>query len=559
MTNSYTHAESRLLELICSNDHKVVSLKGNWGTGKTHLWKSVERKLLCDTSRKSRPIYVSLFGARTIEELKMRVLQNAFLQDEKAFQRTLKTGSRFISDLVNKFTGVSTTATALIWLPNLISGKLIVIDDIERKHVQLDIDELLGFVDEYSENHQAHFLIMLNSDKLGNNELTWKVLHEKVIDAELTLSPSPAECFEIASRGFDLPQAEIIRGAIDILQITNIRVIKRILKIIAYVGDNSELHEVSPSRWIPSTILLSASHFHAISNPPSFDYIMSYNRYSAMSDKKRDPTHVSWNALLSKLEILLADEFEELLHSYLLTGNLDTAQLKTIAQRYIKEAQYEATNKQWDDFYKAVWWDPHKTGEELRVMAEALLPTVKFMSPRTITDIASVVNTHIDGGLPQGALSARLVSAWIHEADARPEFQKLEERIIDDTHKELHPAILAKLEEMRDLQFPPISIIEASNTISKRSWSDRERIALSRSTVQQYEDALRQLRHDDLRKFVQLHIEWITSHVPDDKFKNGAANFVSACSNIRKSLPNTRFSSFITDVFQRAGIEDRLL
>ena len=270
MTNAHSQVEKNLLELIRSDEHRVISLKGKWGTGKTYLWQSIEKKLRSSSTTDKHPIYVSIFGAKTIDDLKMRILQNACLKSSQSVQKALQSGGSFMSKVFQKYTGFSAMDAALVWLPQITSERLVVIDDVERKHSQLDIDELLGFVDEYSESHQTRFLILLNSDQLGENERLWKVLHEKVIDAELVLSPSPTDCLEVASKDITPCHVDITRTSINILGITNIRVINRILKSISYIASKSELGATSPSRWIPSTVLLSASHLHAISNAPDF-------------------------------------------------------------------------------------------------------------------------------------------------------------------------------------------------------------------------------------------------------------------------------------------------
>ena len=54
-------------------------------------------------------------------------------------------GGSFAKDLLQRVTGHSAVNTVLLFLPKIIEGRLIVIDDIERKHKALDIDEFLVF------------------------------------------------------------------------------------------------------------------------------------------------------------------------------------------------------------------------------------------------------------------------------------------------------------------------------------------------------------------------------------------------------------------------------
>uniref|UniRef100_U9TN23 Uncharacterized protein n=1 Tax=Rhizophagus irregularis (strain DAOM 181602 / DAOM 197198 / MUCL 43194) TaxID=747089 RepID=U9TN23_RHIID len=47
----------------------------------------------------------------------------------------------------------------LLALPTFTRNKLILIDDIERKHKSFEADELLGFINEFSEKYSTRFLL----------------------------------------------------------------------------------------------------------------------------------------------------------------------------------------------------------------------------------------------------------------------------------------------------------------------------------------------------------------------------------------------------------------
>jgi hypothetical protein len=103
--------------------------------------------------------------------------------------------------------------------PALLRGKLIVLDDLERKHDKLDIEEILGFIDEYTQRFEARVLLILNTDRLKKRDI-WDTLREKVVDQELRLTtyleaglfrPSPVlsqlDAFERHGDGLRLAQA----------------------------------------------------------------------------------------------------------------------------------------------------------------------------------------------------------------------------------------------------------------------------------------------------------------------------------------------------------------
>nr|MDP2190172.1 hypothetical protein [Rhodoferax sp.] len=557
MTDTYTRVKSSLLVLLRDTDQKVIALKGKWGTGKTYLWRAVATEMYGDGKASEQPIYVSLFGAKTIADLKLRILQNAYLKDASTTQKWMKTSGGFAKQVLQKFTGYSVEDAALLWLSELVSGRLIVIDDIERKHKSLDIDEFLGLLDEYTETHKTRFVILLNTDKLNDIDM-WNMLHEKVIAVEVVLEPTPTESFDVAAHGMNSPYLPNVRAAVAALKINNIRVIKRVLTTIQRIADaTGGCGTFSMSRWIPSTVLLTASHYKAVDSAPPFEYIKSFNSYKRMFEKdneERDSKEVEWDALLEQLGIHSADDYEVILQEYLRAGMLDVDRLKKLFEKYEKEAIHAVATKQRQDFFEAVWWDPHLSKAELLTTARALRPTIGQLDPGAITDIVSVVED-----LGDSALAKEFLDAWLLSIDTRPEYQNLEERIFEDSYRKFHPEVIGKMNAMRDKQHPTLTVIETAERIVKNSgWGDRERIALRNSTVKDYEDAFLEIRGVTLRRFLSENIKWVRSGPYDENFRHAAENFVAASVNICSADPGGRLSQMIRDGFRANGIDAKL-
>lgn len=557
MTGTFNRVKSTLIEVLGDADHSVIALTGKWGTGKTYLWRKVEAELFGSKKAREKPIYVSMFGAKTINELKLRILQNAYLADASTVQSLMKTGGGVVKELLKKYTGYSAEDAALLWLPNLVAGRLIVIDDVERKHKSLDIDELLGLIDEYSENHRARFLILLNSDKLIDTEDMWATLHEKVIDVEVVLEPSPSESFDVAVHGKACPHLPEFRKAVATLKVNNIRVIERVLRTIRRIAKTSGTDEVPASRWIPSTVLLTTTHYRAVENAPSFEYVMSFNSFSHFlinENEQLNPNELEWAALLEKLGIKAADEYEKTLQEYLQSGLLDTNRLNKLFEHYKMEALNDVVSAQRSEFYIAVWWDPRRSKNDLLDMARGLLSSADALDPGAITDMVSIIEE-----LGDPRLAREFLVKWLNSIELRPEYQQLEERIFDSPHRKLHPEVIAKLDQMRDKQHPPLTLVDTVERIIKNSgWGEREKIALKGSTVRQYQDVLRDIQNETLRRFFKEHLGWIRNGPHDENFKNGADNFVAACVNIYTDAPDSRLSNIIYREFQSNGLEEKL-
>ena len=556
MADTYSRVKSNLVAILQDSDHRVVALSGKWGTGKTYLWRAVEAELFGSKSKREQPVYVSTFGAKSVNDLKLRILQNAYLTDATTARTLMKTGGGVVRDLLKKFTGYSTEEAALLWLPNLIASRLIVIDDVERKHRSLDIDEFLGLIDEYSENYKTRFLILLNTDKLADSAM-WAMLHEKVIDVEVILNPSAIESFEIAAQGRSCPHLAEIRAAIVTLKLNNIRVIKRVLKTIRRIADAGGTDDIAPERWIPSTVFLTAAHYRSVENAPPFEYLTSFNSFSRAFERdsaQRSPQELEWDTLLEKLGIRFADDYEQILQEYLTSGLLDEQRLKKQFAEYTRDALNTHAANQRDEFFTALWWDPTKSETDLIAMARALLHTVDVMSPGTITNVIDAVEE-----LGDKALAREFLDKWTQSAVTRPEYQQIEERMFEDHINKLNADVLTTLNQMRDKQHPPLTVVEALERIVKNSgWGEREKIALARSTVQDYEEALAQIKNDELSYFLKEHLGWLRHGPYDKNFKIGADNFLAACRNIVIANESGRLAKMIVRSFKSNGFAEAL-
>jgi hypothetical protein len=563
MVDTYTRVKDSLVTLLQDQDNKVIALTGKWGTGKTYLWRNVAIEMFGKTEASKQPIYVSLFGIRTINDLKLRILQNAYSKNAKAVKGVLNAGGGILKDFIKWYAGVSidnaALGVALIWFQALAKDNLIVIDDIERKHKSLDIDEFLGLLDEYSETHNTRFLILLNTDKLHDNREVWDKLHEKVIDAEIVLDPTVIETFDIAAKGNTAPHLHVARDAVVILNINNIRVIGRILKMMERVADaTKKIDGVSAARWVPSTALLTAGHYRAIENAPPFEYMKSLNRFSHFLDDqkgiKRDPKELDWDLLLNKLDIQVIDAYEEILQQFLKSGLLDIERLKILFEGYKKEGVHADAFTKQNEFFKACWWDVRRSDDDLLTMARELLPFINVYGPDSITDIVSVIEK-----LGNVDLARQFLDSWLQSIETRPEYQNMDEVPFDISLRQYHPEVIKKMNEMRNKQHPPLTVIEtAERIIDNSGWGERERYSLRNSTVQQYEEALIQVNGDKLRRFLYKNLEWAKNPPGDDSFKIAVDNFLAACFNVYSADPNSRLSKVIYRTFEGYGLSAKL-
>jgi hypothetical protein len=555
MTDTFTRVSDSLLSAIGSKDNKVTVLRGNWGTGKTYLWEYTEKKLI---STNPKPIYISIFGAKSINDLKLRILQAAYLKDKIRTEKLVANVGNAISGVLQRFFGFNATEAALLWVPELVSKRLVVIDDVERKHKSLEIDEVLGLIDEYSQGHETQFLLLLNSDKLADSKALWEVMHEKVIDAEIVLNPSALEAFDAVATGIDLKYLPVIRNAISVLKINNIRVIKRILSTIQKLSTLCSLDDAPPQRWVPSTVLLTAMQYRAIDNPPTIEFIRDFNSVSRSltgSSQQEGDKDLDWSRMLNNLGIAFSDDYEILVHDYLQSGEIDTRRLDNVVAQYRRDALNQTARAQYDNFFEALFWDTTASKDDLLAQARGLLPTVNVISPPEVSNIA----LSIEESLGAKDLADEFIDAWIASIETRPEFQNVDERDFRIPRSVWHPRIIECLTQLRNKQHPPLSLTEAIfRIVETSSWGQREWTAFERSTAAEYELVLARLSGDPLRRFVAKHFDWIRDGAPDAFTAEATENFIEACRRICQHHHKSRLAFVLKGTFTAERREELL-
>ena len=547
MMDTYERVRLSLIALLNDKNHKVVALRGKWGTGKTHLWRSLSSSGLAGGKK---PIYVSLFGVRTIKELKLRVLQSVGLSDKSAFKKVVETGAGLGAGLVKRFTGYSAEDGVLLWVSSLVKDKLIVIDDLERKHSTLHTDEVMGFLSEYSDSHGAQFLVLLNLEKLGDE--LWNTLHEKVVDGEVVLDPSSSEAFDIAANGATDGYIAIARTTCSKLKLTNIRVIRKILRVLHRISKIAGPNNTAYDRWVPSTVLLVASHYRGIENAPSFQYITSFNTFAhaarEVSQGNQDDKEKEWAELLTELGIQVSDEYETSIYEYLQSGLMDEKGIENILGRYQREQEQGNMYARRRDFFLAYWWDPSLSESDLKVMANEVSTNVENLSPSEVSELVGVIDK-----LGDAALSRQVLDRWVASVNSRPEFQTLRDTDLVHDFDQLHPEVQTALQKVIATSCPPLTLVEAVLHIARNSsWGNRQTRPIENATQAEYEAAIRSLKLADLRTFLYEHLKWHGQQLGNEYFPNGVSNFIGACRHICSVEPSSRLTSMIRRTFEAA-------
>lgn len=239
---SVSKVKSALVDFVKGEKDRAIVLKGDWGTGKTHLWKQVVLESR-DSFHKRNYSYVSLFGLNSLKDLKKSIYENKVYRerahiasDESSFEENLKDISgRFAgwmrkgSSLFNDVSamgvkGIGPIVESLQFIR--VTDTIICLDDFERKGSGLHDREVLGLISLLVESKKCRVVMLLNDGTLKSGD-DFFAYHEKVFDYEVTFNPSINESVSLIF-GSGSNFHTILAKNVTKLEVNNIRLLKKI-------------------------------------------------------------------------------------------------------------------------------------------------------------------------------------------------------------------------------------------------------------------------------------------------------------------------------------------
>lgn len=554
--------KSHFVQLLSDSDSKVIALSGKWGTGKSHLWREVKENSPSESVRSA--LYVSLFGLTDINQVKLKLVQSAIPAADahpglwSGVKHVIRSASKGLEGFHKSFSALNDLA--LLVVPVILRNRIIVLDDIERKHEKLSVDEVMGFVDEFTQQYGARIVLILNSDQLADRGM-WERLREKVIDQEVKLETSAEEAFDIALGIVGTSYAGRIKETTCICEITNIRVISRIIRAVNRIlGGREDLSSDVLDRLIPSTVLLSAIHFKALDDGPDLNFVMQVGNPDQWDDwgKKEEELdelgkqRSRWRRLLQELRIHGCDEYEQLIVKFLNSGLFDLADVTKIVTRYASEAEMVKAQILTQQMHDHVLWHHQLSEEELLAEAESLALHVHLLDQYNVTSLATLVSS-ISGG---DAVAELMIGNWISALKGK----NSESIDFDDSWgRPIHPRIQDELIIAKAALHVELSIFDAAMGVSRNGWGMKEEVALKSASVEDFEIAIKSLSPENLRRFMLRLVGMCAqADMYRKHFESATDNFTKACRKIYAENTEARLAKLIELLFRDAKIEASL-
>lgn len=562
---SLSTTKAHLTQILSDSENKVVALSGKWGTGKSHLWQEVKSSSADD--RIKGALYVSLFGLASIDQVKLKIVQSAIPKAEEhpswwdRAQRSWRVASKVLESFHKGFSALNDIA--MLAVPSILKDRMIVLDDIERKHNNLSADEVMGFIDEFTQQHGARFILILNTDQLSDRKL-WDTFREKVIDQEVRLETTPAEAFEIAQTLVPSPYVDRIKKTVEICGLTNIRIICKVIRAINRIlGKRNDLSDDILVRVIPSTVLLAAIYYKGIDDGPDFDFVLDVGNPRANRDWGKKPDELDeagkrrarWRLQLQELGIYSCDEYEEIVVEFLKSGLFDVAEVTKIIDRYAGEAEIMKTKTLVHHFNEHVVWHHWLSESELLVEAQQLAERANHLDAYNVTWLYEVISGLADGV----SIADAMVTNWIEAYRAKAG----EVENFDDLHfarRSIHPRIQTEFDAANAASQAKATVYDACEYLAKnQSWRHKDEAIMKSATVQDFEVTIKSLNAESLKLFMCRFLDMCVHRENYQQyFGNATDNFIAACRNLLADPNPGRLGGLIMMLFKDAKLENEL-
>lgn len=162
--------------------HYAVLLDGAWGSGKSHLVKAFLNETFAD--RSNQYIYISLYGVASTSELDEALFAAAYPLLETRGAR-IATG---VGKAVLKHLKYELPALKADDVLKRLKASVYVFDDLER--AKLDVDQVMGYINQLVEHEGKKVIVLANQDKLDGDRQAYNVRREKVVGRVFSVRPN---------------------------------------------------------------------------------------------------------------------------------------------------------------------------------------------------------------------------------------------------------------------------------------------------------------------------------------------------------------------------------
>lgn len=538
-----------LLAYLEDSKVQVVALKGQWGTGKTFLWDEIKDDV--DARAEYPHLYASLFAASGVSEAKQRLVNSALRESSvhaeklrSAASAAGKVGTSLLKRFVPAGEPVAEVLSAFVGIAQssmveaMLSKRLIVLDDIERRGSGFSIDEVMGFVDSLKRNGCTVLLILNEEPVAQAAEQEWAVLKEKCLDRELTLITSAGEAAELGLNK-DLVHRPYVVDAMSRAGVTNIRVAQRIDRTIELIfGGRENIDESVVGDLVPAAAIMTAIYFdpRLVNATLEEIYALWHREDVRWAAFENDASQIPpAQAAMMRLHMTRDLDFLALLHRHVTTGARLRAEFGAHLRRRharSKASRVDATARRYLD---SVALDPGMKSTDFILLAEANIGLWSAAQPDLVNGIVADLRSRGAENLAD-TLATRWAEAW--RESPRPWGSNLHAMGRFDSR--IREAIAEVNESLRR----PKALRAAVEQASSSGWSNEDIEAINGAGDAELDRTLRELDVSTFAGFIHFYASELARR-RESTFAVGVERFLAAARRVLADPTQARLAELL--------------
>ncbi|WP_147300649.1 hypothetical protein [Lysobacter silvisoli] len=544
--------ETVLGDFVSSKEPGAIVLRGPWGVGKTYLWQHRIVTKLLEKPWKKRYSYVSLFGVNSLAELKtaVAIATEEFDRDARK-QKRLKGSAfrwfwrawRWASDLL-ALTPRSGTALSKLFDRigfYVVRDRIVCFDDVERHGKLLDLKDFLGLVSYLAEQRSCRVVVILNDGQLGSDQAVWDDHREKVFQGELTYAPSLTQTIELGLQEDSSTQWYVpVREALEELQISNIRLVRRTAKFMNLAMDTVENRPLRPEtvESISRTVamLVYSIHGRGVGGPP-LQRIQDRTRLnlgaaSGNGEDARTEQERNWDQVVSDYGLYLYTATDQALVNMVQSGFPDKLVMSAAIQELDGDSELQSRKLAWSNAWHLYHDTVAENGAEIADAFEQTWPGVSEVEhPANLQSAVRLMRL-----LGRDELATQFIKNWVGHRSGK--------RINELDHDQLHwfrriddPEILQIIEKAQALVQRKLGVREAFDLFgSKDGYPPLAIAAIADSPVSELVAVLDATVSEDLTKTIRKVLQ-LGGNPGDANWMRASQKMTEACELIATRSP----------------------
>jgi hypothetical protein len=490
-----------------------------------------------DAVKLPRYSYMSLFGINSLDELKFEIFENVITLSNGVVKPDLSTLDAFVRSTLGSWRKVTRLAQSVPLVRNVIGGdatallsfmtirdQIVCIDDLERRGSKLDIRDVLGLISYLREQRGCKVVLILNDQKLDKEASeTFGSNLEKVVDLSFAYEPTAAESVAIALKGTDATSQLVAERCLS-LGITNIRVIKRITRIVNEL--QPLLTEFDPEVFKAAgvSVVLFGWANDQPEEAPSIEFLRNKTQdvFGLLKREEMPEKEAAWSALLESYGYSWTDELDIELIRGVQAGYFDPEVIKKKAAA----ANDKIVAGKADGSFESAWRKYHDSfgnnaDEVLDGIYASFMQNAQYITPTNVSGTATLFK---DLGRPEQA--KEMLDHYMATRDEPRAFFDLEDdafggHVTDPDVRSAFKKKFDSLQEKRDIKSMLLAL--------KEGWNDETLNALSTLPVEEYQKVLHASEGIEFRKILSGALQF-------DRIGNATAPMREISARARKAL-----------------------